>query len=531
MRKLFFTITMMFVSALLSAQITYYVDENGNNDNDGLSASTPLQTLKKAEGLINANNTSAEYVIMITGTVTDASAQSAFKFNSDYDVTLTIKGESAATSIVQKADDETWLSKVEAKQNIGRFFNMPQNAGTGSLTVIFEDLTFQNFGHNAANGGQFMNALLDCDIIIRRCNFRNGVARAGVLFQTNANQRVVNLTMEDCYVDNMLAFNNGGILQSPIIVRGYSTGVFKNCVFTNCGLDPRSRDGNENGQYTQFGSVLTFDPAIGVLEDIDLPHLVTGEVTNCTFLNNGYIPTISKDSAYTAVIAEVEDTLSLSVVSVLVDSAEAVNLSFNNNLIIGNHRDASNTVDVKAIVDPNGTLTSTSFTHNIMNSVAYFDASTCDTSAAYTYFSPEIMVDATDDTTLIVSTTSTGVYYVKASGTNVKAGADGSTTTPTDITGATRVNPSVGAYEVIESTGLNELNALSFELYPNPASGLVRLSGIEGIVDVEVYNQFGQRILSTSSSELDISSVNSGLYFVSVRNSEGQRGMQTLIIR
>ena len=231
MKRDIFIFAFFLMCTLISAQTNYYVSEYGDDANDGLTEATPIATLLQAKTLISANSDGdTEFIINIIGTVTDSKTNSQYKFNSSEDITLTIKGESAGTSIIQKVDDETWLEYVESGTEAGRFFNMPQNAGDGSLTIIFEDVTFQNFGHNAANGGMFINALLDCDIIVRRCIFRNGIARAGALFQTNANQRIVNLTMEDCFIENMLTFNYGGIFDSPIIIRGYSSGTFKNCV-------------------------------------------------------------------------------------------------------------------------------------------------------------------------------------------------------------------------------------------------------------------------------------------------------------
>ena len=523
---------MTVMCAVMSAQVEYFVSGTGLDTNDGLTAATPVKTFLKARNLINASHTATtDVTINIIGTVTDLKGHSAFNFNTAENVTLTVKGESAATSILQKLDDATWLDYVATNKAAGRFFSMPQNKGEGNLTVIFEDLTVKNFGDNNTNGGMFMNALLPCTIVVRRCNFKNGIARSGALFQTNGNQRVVDFTMEDCSVDNMLSFNKGAVLQSPIIVRGYSTGTFKNCVFSNCGMDPRARDANTISQFSQFGSVITFDPTMGTLES-DLPDLVTGEVTNCTFVNNGYAPTLATDAVYDSIVAQVGDTLALAVVSALVDSGESVVLSFNNNLVIGNGGDATSAVDFKAIVATDGTYTSTSFTHNVMNSVIGVDATTCDTSAAYMYSSPEIMVDAVDDS-LVMSMTSTGVMYVKAAGTSVKAGADMTTSTLTDITGAARVNYSVGAYEVTEAAGLSNQASLSFTVYPNPTTGLVQFSGVEGVVSVEVINQLGQRVLSTmvANSQVDLSSVGNGMYFVKVMDAQGQQGVQTLVVR
>ena len=541
MKKIILILSMFLMSALLSAQVEYFVAEGGADTNDGLSAAAPLATFLKARNLINASHTATtDVTINIIGTVTDLKGQSVFAFNTADDVVLTVKGESAATSILQKCDDATWLEHVAKKTEAGRFFNMPQNKGEGNLTIIFEDITVKNFGHHASNGGMFINALLPVTMKVSRCNFKNGIARAGAIFQTNPKQRVVDFTMEDCFVDNMLSFNNGGILQSPIIVRGYSTGTFKNCVFTNCVMDPRTRDANVTGQYTQFGSVITFDPVIGlpIAGQEVIPSVVSGEVTNCTFINNGFAPILATDAAYDSLVTVVGDTLALAVVSVLVDSAETVNFSFNNNLVIGNGGDATNTVDVKSLVDVNGTLTTTSFTNNVMNSVMGFDATTCDTSAAYMYSSPEIVFETANDS-IVMSLTDAGVMYVKAGGTSVFASGNSATATVTDITGADRAaTPCVGAYEASELmvppvSSLSATESLAFSVYPNPTSGLVTISDVE-VASIKLFNQVGQLVLSTSlnnNQQLDLSAINNGLYILQVIDTKGQQGVQSLMVQ
>lgn len=62
-------------------------------------------------------------------------------------------------------------------------------------------------------------------------------------------------------------------------------------------------------------------------------------------------------------------------------------------------------------------------------------------------------------------------------------------------------------------------DALSFEVYPNPASDYIRISG-EGIKTVEIYNTFGQKINAMSVNAPDVlipaKSLDNGTYFVKV---------------
>jgi len=84
-----------------------------------------------------------------------------------------------------------------------------------------------------------------------------------------------------------------------------------------------------------------------------------------------------------------------------------------------------------------------------------------------------------------------------------------------------------GEYRVFTSTPLaaplsnqdfETIEDLSIQLYPNPASTSFKLS--EEVTSVAVYNVSGQRVLSFKSSleDYDISSLNSGIYFVKIDN-------------
>lgn len=59
----------------------------------------------------------------------------------------------------------------------------------------------------------------------------------------------------------------------------------------------------------------------------------------------------------------------------------------------------------------------------------------------------------------------------------------------------------------------------SFTLFPNPTTGIITIKGTEG--PVQVLNVFGQVVLHSSETELDLSTYPRGVYFV--RTEEGTR--------
>lgn len=70
---------------------------------------------------------------------------------------------------------------------------------------------------------------------------------------------------------------------------------------------------------------------------------------------------------------------------------------------------------------------------------------------------------------------------------------------------------------------LNKVN-----VYPNPTSGIFYIESELNIQKIEVYNSIGQKILTTSKKEIDMQSVASGMYFVTI-TAEGKQGTYKLI--
>jgi hypothetical protein len=62
-----------------------------------------------------------------------------------------------------------------------------------------------------------------------------------------------------------------------------------------------------------------------------------------------------------------------------------------------------------------------------------------------------------------------------------------------------------------------EANAVS--LYPNPARNAVAIKGLDNIHNIEVYDLSGKWILSQTTSTLDITHLESGMYYVTINNS------------
>ena len=70
---------------------------------------------------------------------------------------------------------------------------------------------------------------------------------------------------------------------------------------------------------------------------------------------------------------------------------------------------------------------------------------------------------------------------------------------------------------IADEIGLDELNGLDLNFYPNPTSGIVKINGVSGEGIVEVFNSTGERVFKSKYSEgeeIDLSLLAKGLYVI-----------------
>jgi hypothetical protein len=80
------------------------------------------------------------------------------------------------------------------------------------------------------------------------------------------------------------------------------------------------------------------------------------------------------------------------------------------------------------------------------------------------------------------------------------------------------------AYALI--TGINDLDASMFEVFPNPATELVTVNSPYEISSIRVLNNAGQSVadyeVNAVSYQIDVSNLQSGIYFIRIETEEGQ---------
>ena len=81
-----------------------------------------------------------------------------------------------------------------------------------------------------------------------------------------------------------------------------------------------------------------------------------------------------------------------------------------------------------------------------------------------------------------------------------------------------------------EIFGIDENSQLDFSIYPSPTTGALNIESESTITQIEIYNQLGQLVTSNSNQNtIDISSVNTGLYFVKLKDDNGNVTTQKVI--
>lgn len=71
-------------------------------------------------------------------------------------------------------------------------------------------------------------------------------------------------------------------------------------------------------------------------------------------------------------------------------------------------------------------------------------------------------------------------------------------------------------YTAVEEIQSNE----TMIIYPNPTNGIVNIDGYE-IIEVKVYNVFGQLVKKTNENVIDLSRQNAGLYIIKIQTQLG----------
>jgi hypothetical protein len=81
-----------------------------------------------------------------------------------------------------------------------------------------------------------------------------------------------------------------------------------------------------------------------------------------------------------------------------------------------------------------------------------------------------------------------------------------------------------------ESLSLKDYATLDFSVYPNPSSDNISIQSKTEISNVQLFNSLGQNVLEVKGkSNIDISKLSAGIYFLKVQDAEGNLGLKRVI--
>ena len=88
------------------------------------------------------------------------------------------------------------------------------------------------------------------------------------------------------------------------------------------------------------------------------------------------------------------------------------------------------------------------------------------------------------------------------------------------------------SFTVLDNTGVNEIDAAKVSVYPNPASSMLTINGLDGFanLNVKIVNLQGQVVREASNSlDINVSNIESGIYFIKIE-CDGQQYLKKFII-
>ncbi len=99
-----------------------------------------------------------------------------------------------------------------------------------------------------------------------------------------------------------------------------------------------------------------------------------------------------------------------------------------------------------------------------------------------------------------------------------------------DILTTARFRGRVSWFENSEVLSIGNITVEGFVIYPNPTSGILNIKHPFPVESVTIYNQLGQRVLWFSSeASIDLSNLDSGLYFIEIVDDQQNIAVQRVI--
>ena len=259
MKKLFFLLTLCTATLCASAANHYVSQTTGDDSNDGLSWATAKATITAGFGACADGDT----LFVAAGTYNEAVTIKSSKYVSilgGYEATGVMRDPELFQTIMDGTDLAKILIKAEAEPTI---------------PLLFDGLTLQNAEYNSSGSAFFIRG----NMTVNNCIIRNCISQSkggGICVEITNHD--LPCAIRNCLVELCTANSSGGAIHNDgatienCIIRGCE-GVYGSIVMRNGGVVRNCVIYNNSaveGSWPNSGGI--YNP--------------TGEVINCTFVNN-----------------------------------------------------------------------------------------------------------------------------------------------------------------------------------------------------------------------------------------------------
>lgn len=462
-------------------------------------------------------------VILITGTHTGAVA---------IDKSITLRGTNPATDIIQAAASSGTGGTGSRVISIGA-------TAAAALNVTVENLTVKHGNFNANGGGinvDKVTGLVNLNNLIITNNYTT--TNGGAIGIAGSNVNITNCSIQN----NTSLLDGGAIIAAPNNAAAIDINVNIKQSLINANVGRNGGGIYINGNLT-FGN--TYKIAVNIENSTVSNNTANNTSTSTALAGGGAICSNSQPLTTNTAIGNVTLNLihatlfgNLSPTAVRAgiqfNSAKATNFSAYNSIIVGN--DDLTATGPKAINFTNSNII------NVVNCI--FGGTT---------LPPIIVSDPVPNTnnnqagksaahagitgTLTNEGGSTQVFKLDTpanTAVNYCTVATGISIPSIDQRGYSRTGTyDAGAYEVGATLSVGEeiYNSSTVNIYPNPASELVSISGLNNVNSIKVYSILGSLEKEIyNQNEFNVSDLSAGLHLVMIEG-DGQQIMKRIVVK
>lgn len=481
----------------------YYVNPNATGNNDGTSWTDAYTDLQDA--LINVTS-NGDQIWVTSGTykpdVSDRDASFKVYTNvyggfdgtetnlSDRDMSLIHTTNATILSGDLLNDDNTTVDFNDSTRddNSKHVVEIYSNNIEINGFTIKDGYADDTGGDDRFGAGIFKNASVHATTI-KNCIIKNNVAFTGAGLSLTT-LTTSNIIIDACIIENNLA-NTASGLDFHLSGTNASMNIsITNSLFSNNQTDDDSSKGRK-GTGASAARLRAFFSNV----------VLNATLVNNTFANNSSFGTSNSPTDYPTV-------------DITRASGDFGDIIVSNNIFWGNIENGGVTAKAIGRSSSNSLITTNAnqgYIHNIFNNIDE------------------------DDFSLITGTTGTinanpnfnSSFELTSSSPAIDSGDNTFITTTSDLLGNQRIfNTTVdrGAYE-FGSTSLGvsdfETSLDKIQLYPNPTSGILNIQMKSPLKNVMVFNIQGQKVIESSTLQLDVSNLSSGVYVIKIEDENG----------